>query len=142
MTTMTLEPKGWLNRSTYRFMAPDKKAIVGRIMSAQMPSIRAQLSITSEDVAESVALQAILATRPLAPGVTPVSVTEVAGQVTRVFRFNHPLHGWMIQQSQTFIKAGTRLYTILLTADPLNFAAAEQEARRSPRFVQLSQEST
>jgi hypothetical protein len=140
----SLEPNGWHDRSTYRFMAPDKKVIVGRIMSAQLPTIRAQLSITSEEIDESMALESIMTERPLPHGVVPVSSTDVGGQppqFKRVFRFNDPINGWLIQQSQTFIKDGNRLYTILLTADPLNFTAAEQEASRSSRIIQLIEDS-
>jgi hypothetical protein len=137
----SLEPKGWHDRSTYRFMAPEKKAFVGRIMSAQLPTIRAQLSITSEEVDASIPLATTMSARPLPKGVVAVSATDESEKVTRVFRFTDPIHGWLIQQSQTFIKDGTRLYTILLTADPMNFAVAEQEASRSSRVLQLVQDS-
>jgi hypothetical protein len=135
-----LEPTGWQDRSAYRFLAPEQKQMVGHLMAAQLPNIRAQMSITWESVDEEASLADLMVARPLPFGVTHVSTGQIVGtppQLRRVFRFSDPLHGWLIQQSQTFIKEGNRLYVVLLTADPLHFTAAEKTAHQSSRIVHL-----
>jgi hypothetical protein len=131
-------PEGWEDASAYRYVAPEKRAMVGRIFAQQLPGIRAQLSVTFEVVDGARSLAELLLERPLPIGVTHVSTSEVAhDEIRRVFRFQDPIHGWLIQQSQTYKKDGDRLYTTLLTADPLQFSAAEAEMKKSKRTLLL-----
>ena len=111
-TPATIKPESWQDWSAYRFLAPDKKAMMGRLMVAQLPSIRGQMSITFIDVAEDASLAELVAERPLPMGVTHISTSGITGtppQVRRVYWFTDPLRGWLIQQSQPFLKDGGRL---------------------------------
>jgi len=139
MSHEEMVPAGWHDMSAYRYIAlENKKAMVGRVFATQLPSIRAQMSITHEIVDEKRSLAELLLERPLPIGVTHVSTSETApNEVRRVFRFQDPIHGWLIQQAQTFKKDGERLYTVLLTADPLHFNSAEAEVKKSKRMLAL-----
>ena len=139
-TAPNLAPEGWQDWSAYRFLAPERKQMVGRLLTAQLPGIRGQLTITWEPV-ENKTLAQLMLERPLPFGVMHVGTTEDAGKVRRVFRFQDPLKGWLIQQSQTFILADGRLYTMTLSADPMHFAACEADMKNSRRTLQLIRES-
>ena len=138
-------PVGWTNVSAYRFIAPDRKQMMGRLMPMQMPGIRAQLTVTSEIVDEKLSLNALVAERPLPMGVTPISEENLeaveGGQprLKRVYRFSDPLRGWLIQRSETFIKEDNHLYVTLLSSNPMDFEACEGEITTSRRVLVLAQ---
>jgi hypothetical protein len=140
----TPPPAGWLDWSAYRFLAPEKKQITGRLLPGQMQGIRGQLTVTWEDVEESKTLDELLAERPLPMGINAVSEGEVPGHSDRhrrVYRFADPLRGFLIQRSETYIKDGKRLYVMALSASPLDFAACEAEIQKSKRTIQLLAEA-
>jgi hypothetical protein len=131
-------PAGWNDWSSVRFVAPENQKMVGRIFNKQMPKIRAQLSVTWEDLEAETTIDALLDARPLPDGVQHIGGAHVAGAhpaFRRVYRFSDPINGWLIQQAQTFVLDGKKLYTITLTSDPLHFDAAETEMKKSKKTL-------
>lgn len=131
-------PAGWNDWSAVRFVAPENQKMVGRIFSKQIPKIRAQLSVTWEDLDAETTIDNLLDERPLPEGVQHIGGANVPGDkpgFRRVYRFSDPINGWLIQQAQTFILDGKKLYTITLTSDPLHFDAAEAEMKKSRKTL-------
>lgn len=135
-------PAGWVDWSAYRFLAPDKKQVTGRLLPNQLSQIRGQLTVTWEELDESRSLEEVLAERPMPPGVTHQSEVEVSPTtVKRSYRFADPLRGWIIQRGETYIKDGARLYVVMLSASPLDFAACEAEISKSKKILSLLPEA-
>lgn len=140
-----LAPSGWEDVSAIRYMAPatSQQAVVGKLLPKQVSHVRDQMTVVWETIEDAPTLEAILQERPLYEGIQVISQQALsATRAKRVYRFNDPLDGTVIQQSQEFVLDGRTLYTMTITSDPIRFGSVVKQMQTSKRTITLAASAT
>lgn len=125
-------PDDWTDRSIASFAGPEPK----QMRSSKAARLRTSFTVSTDDAEPTETLEAIMAQTRTPPGVDVILdelTPEPMRSYRRVFRFQDPMTGTLIQQQyQIFFHEGRR-YTAILSCEPMRYGPESRNVELHPR---------
>ena len=125
-------PEGWSERSIASFAGPEPK----QNRASKTARLRTAFTVSTDELREGETLETIKAETRTPPGVDVVrdEIThDELPSYRRVFRFQDPMTGTLIQQQyQIFFLEGRR-YTAILSCEPMRYGPESRNVELHPR---------